>query len=276
MIARARRSTGESAYSSFDAEEYPEYGELLPGERIGRLPARTGAKALLRGLLLLIVLGGGWMLFGDQVTSPSRLLDQLAAVWSSMDPRAPARTERSLTAQANSSLSAGPAQVLPPVASAPPPSQPPPAPSQTTGAAEAPAKLAALPTPAAPSPEAEETDAPLPPPAADPADPYQVRALAVGLHPGLSRVLLARLTPTDYRNAGIAIQTAVAETPDDGIYVWPRTRKPDLALFQVRFVPGAAPRCRRYVVSVTKDGWLTTAPPMEKCGGPRPGQARRE
>jgi hypothetical protein len=80
----------------------------------------------------------------------------------------------------------------------------------------------------------------LPPPAVDPTDPYQVRAAAVGLHPDLSRVLLTRLSPTDYRNAGIAIQTAMAETPDSSVFVWPRQRTPELALFQVRFAPGAA------------------------------------
>jgi hypothetical protein len=106
----------------------------------------------------------------------------------------------------------------------------------------------------------------LSPPTVDPADPYQKRAAAVGLHPDLSRVLLKRLSPTDYRNAGIAIQTAVAKTPDDAVFVWPRQRKPELALFQVHFVRGGAPDCRRYVVTVTKDGWSTTAPPMEKCG----------
>ena len=76
--------------------------------------------------------------------------------------------------------------------------------------------------------------------------------------------------PTDYRNAEIAIQTAVAKTADDAVFVWPRQRKPELALFRVRFVPGAAPECRRYVVTVTKDGWSTTAPPMEKCGSAAP------
>lgn len=105
----------------------------------------------------------------------------------------------------------------------------------------------------------------MPSPTLDVTDPLQKRAVAAGLHPDLSRVLLARLSPTDFRNAGVAIQTAVAETPDDGVFVWPRERKPELALFQVRFVAGAAPDCRRYVVSVTKDGWLTTALPMEKC-----------
>ena len=78
-------------------------------------------------------------------------------------------------------------------------------------------------------------------------------------------MLLARLSPTDYRNAGIAIQTALADTSDSAVFVWPRQRKPELALFRVRFVAGAAPGCRRYVVTVVKDGWLTTALPMEKC-----------
>jgi hypothetical protein len=96
---------------------------------------------------------------------------------------------------------------------------------------------------------------PLPPAIADPADPYQMRAVAVGLHPDLSRVLLARLSPTDYRNAGIAIQTAMAETPDSGVFVWPHQRKPELALFQVRFVPGAAPQLPA-VRREHNQGWL--------------------
>jgi hypothetical protein len=115
---------------------------------------------------------------------------------------------------------------------------------------------------------------PLPRIAPDPADPYQTKAAAVGLHPGLSRVLLTRLSATDYRNAGIAIETALAETPDNGVYAWPRQRKPELALFRVSFVAGAPSGCRRYVVTVTKDGWLTTALPMERCGT-QPRQARR-
>jgi hypothetical protein len=107
---------------------------------------------------------------------------------------------------------------------------------------------------------------PLPPPIVDPADPYQKRAVAVGLHPKLSRVLLTKLSAADYRNAQTAIETAVAKTPDTGTFVWPRQRTPELALFEVHFVPGAAPHCRRYVVIVTKDRWSTTALPMEKCG----------
>lgn len=107
---------------------------------------------------------------------------------------------------------------------------------------------------------------PLPPPIVDPADPFQKRALAVGLHPELSRALLSRLSDADYRNAGIAIQKAVSEIKDGGKFIWPRQREPKLALFKVHFVAGAAPDCRRYVVVVTKDGWSTTAQPMERCG----------
>jgi hypothetical protein len=107
---------------------------------------------------------------------------------------------------------------------------------------------------------------PLPPVHVNPADPYQKRAAAVGLHPDLSRVLLRKMSETDYRNARYAIDTAIAKAPDDGEFVWPRQRKPEQALFHVHFVPGAAPQCRRYVVTVVKDGWSTTASPMERCG----------
>lgn len=114
--------------------------------------------------------------------------------------------------------------------------------------------------------EAPPPPEPLTPPTPDPADPNQKRALAAGLHPQLSRVLLARMSATDYRNAAHAVKTALAETPDTEVFVWPRQRKPDEALFSVRFVQGASADCRRYVVSITKDGWLTTALPMETCG----------
>jgi hypothetical protein len=115
-------------------------------------------------------------------------------------------------------------------------------------------------------PDDELAAAPLPPPEIDPADPYQKRALAAGLHPQLSRALLSRLTETDYRNARIAIDKAVSATPDGDKLTWPLEREPKLASFQVHFVPGAAPDCRRYVVTVTRERWSTTALPMERCG----------
>lgn len=114
--------------------------------------------------------------------------------------------------------------------------------------------------------ETEPAPAPLPPPKADPADPYQTRAVAVGLHPGLSPGLLTRMSPTDYRNAAIAIRKALSETKDGEKLVWPHKQNQKLASFEVHFVRGATPECRRYVVTVTKDRWSTTAQPMEKCG----------
>jgi surface antigen len=114
--------------------------------------------------------------------------------------------------------------------------------------------------------EIEPAPAPLPTPKADPADPYQTRAVAVGLHPGLSPGLLTRMSPTDYRNAAIAIRKALTETKDGEKLVWPQQQNQKLASFEVHFVRSATPECRRYVVTVTKDRWSTTAQPMEKCG----------
>ncbi|MFA5900634.1 MAG: hypothetical protein WC829_16160 [Hyphomicrobium sp.] len=107
---------------------------------------------------------------------------------------------------------------------------------------------------------------PLPPPQVNQADPYQRRASAAGLHPGLSRVLLARMSANDYRNARYAVDTAMAKTGDEDEFIWPRQRRPEQALFRIHFVPGAPPQCRRYVVTVVKEGWTTTAAPLERCG----------
>ena len=128
-----------------------------------------------------------------------------------------------------------------------------------------------------PAPAQEKEPAapqPLPPPVVDPADPYQKRALAVGLHPELSHAVLSRLTAADYKNAGMAIKTALAETPDSKAYAWPKEGGgAKLALFEVRFVQGATPECRRYVVTVTMNHWSTTALPMERCGVKAAGKA---
>jgi hypothetical protein len=254
MIAPARRG-----YSAVDDQ----YGEFLPGERIGPPLGRGHGRAVLRGLIILIVLGGGWVLVGQQTTLPKWLETQIAAAMASLEWRAPERA-----GPASAALSTARTPAKQPIGAEPAPyAAQSPAANPTAALLDVPPRpvVTTVPPTSAPATEAAP-GVPLPPPIVDPADPYQKRAEAVGLHPELSRVLLARLSPTDYRNAGIAIATAIAETPDNAVLVWPRQRKPEQALFQVRFVPGAAPGCRRYVVSVTKDGWLTTALPMEKCG----------
>ena len=267
MRASPRRSPHPVSY---DDDPYAP-GELSAGERVGPPLVRRGRKALLRGLLLVMLLGGGWALIGEPATWPEWLLGKIKAISAAME-RSPGPPQPAASAMATAGRptpaepSSKPAAIeAPPAILQPPPSARPAA----TPSAPAPTTAALPPATAGAD---DPAPAPLEPPSVDPADIYQVRALAVGLHPGLSRVLLARLSPDDYRNAGIAIQKAVAETPDSGVLVWPRQRKPELALFHVRFVPGAAPDCRRYVVTVTKDGWLTTALPMEKCGP----QARRQ
>lgn len=120
------------------------------------------------------------------------------------------------------------------------------------------------------TPEQPEKLAPLPAPQVDAKDRKQKRAAAIGLHPGVSPVLLSSLSDADYRNAALAIRKALAETADNDKFIWPRDSKPKLARFQVHFVPSAGPDCRRYVVTVVKNGWTTTTPPMEKCGIPKP------
>lgn len=131
--------------------------------------------------------------------------------------------------------------------------------TETAGATEAAASGSAAPV------------EPLPKPVADPKDPNQKRALAAGLHPDVSKALLARMTAVDYINARSAVEKALLQTGDGDVLSWPRPGgKTGTALFEVKFVAGAAPGCRRYIVIITKDRWSTTAPPMEKCGDELP------
>jgi hypothetical protein len=257
MTVPARRLSAQTVDSDLDDDRDDDFatGEFYSGERVCAPPERTGG--VLRGIIsILVALGGGWALITNQATWRPWLASELAAVAPMVAPQSPGPLAT--------------AAVVPPplptttIASPPPPAgDPVPAAKPEPPAAE---PTASVETASIESAEPAPAIEPLPPPPVDPADPYQKRAAAVGLHPKLSRVLLARLSATDYRNAGVAIETAVAKTPDTATFVWPRQRTPELALFQVHFVPGAAPHCRRYVVTVTKDRWSTTAPPMEKCG----------
>jgi hypothetical protein len=256
MPVPALHSRSKSLASDFDEELT--LGELHSGERICPPPSGGDGSSMLRAIVVIAVaIGGGWAFLHHQPDWQGWLQARLAAVSppaSAIAPTLPpANTEPTTQLTA---ASPPPAPLEPPAASeiADPP-------GAGTDAAGSPLTTGSI----APADE-QPSAAPLPPPRLDHADRYQRRAAAVGLHPELSRSLLARLSTTDYRNAEIAIQTAVAKTADDAVFVWPRQRKPELALFRVRFVPGAAPECRRYVVTVTKDGWSTTAPPMERCG----------
>lgn len=143
-----------------------------------------------------------------------------------------------------------------------------PPPASPAEPAAGPSKRAAMPEPPSEDDADEEPATTIaPPPAA--LTPAQRRAEAAGLHTGLSRVLLERLTAADYRNASEAIRRALAAPRNDGVHVWPP--RPDVASaqFTVRFVAGAPSGCRRYVVTILKDRWETTAQPLQRCTHPQ-------
>jgi hypothetical protein len=260
MTVPARREhapdTSHFEFEDDDAQESPFYA----GERIcAPAPNMRGGTMLPAGLVLLVAIGG-WTLGRHSDGWKHWLSASIPAASALMDYRAPPPVAPPAAAPEQAPRGVGPA----PLAESPAP-PPPASESVAPSTAVAPEPLITASIETAPADKAPSV-APLAPPKADLSDPYQRRASAVGLHPEMSRALLVRLSPADYRNAGVAIDTAVAKTPDTATFVWPRQRRPELALFQVRFVPGAAPDCRRYVVTVTKDRWSTTALPMERCG----------
>jgi hypothetical protein len=255
---RARHASAADA-STIDFGREPSLGTLDIGEPLYP-PPRRGSSMLSAALVLIVLFGAGWA----YMQAPAEWLALLGAKVASL--AAPMQNSSAMPAVSDaSSIATG---EVPPGAEAvaaqvPPENEktieiannaatPPDAERVETGS------IAATAEPSEPQP--------LPPLRVDPADPYQKRAVAAGLHPDLSRVLLARLSAGDYRNAGYAVDTAVAKTADEAVFVWPRQRKPEQALFRVHFVKGAAAECRRYVVTVVKDGWTTTASPMERCG----------
>lgn len=232
---------------------------LEPGERLGGPPPRRrrGRRALRTVLLLSLMGGGAWLLLErrDDVTAFASLA-----------------TTALQNLQHGRQLPPTPAREDTKIAEAPPlPDREfAPAPVMHTEAVPPPARPAAEDPPSTPAPlDAEpETSAPperLPAVTADPGDPLQQKALAAGLHPGLSRTLLDRLTAEDFRNAAHAVKAALSGDKAAAPYVWPPQRAPRRAQFKVRLVTGAPGECRRYVVQIAKDGWETTARPMERC-----------
>lgn len=301
MRATARRSTAEYPdYYTYEDDADQTRWELTPGDRVCPPSYGSSRKArLFKAFVFLLLVGSGWT-FRDRVDW-QQLPAQAAAFLGNFHELLSAEPDgvaeaASETASAQTGSQSELANLGPELASTSrdqlaaehspmrDEAQPTAAPRNESIEEQAvPVTINSVPSPGEPAEDSDAGDGkreqqvePLPPADPDPADPYQVRAAAVGLHPGLSRVLLERLTATDYRNAGIAIKHALAKTPNGAEYVWPRQRKPELALFKVHFVKGAAPGCRRYVVTIVKDGWSTTALPMENCDveGPASGQRK--
>ena len=245
------RSSAFESYSIYDEDDlYPTEFELDAGERIGG-PVVRANDVLAWCMSLAIIVGSAWVMTHDDGALLTRLPELAARVSSSIVSLMPAAAVPNETPLSRPLVST---PVGPPQAAAAPLPEP-------TAIPEAPAVKS----------EPMETPDPGAASEADKAaqDSYRARAEAAGLNPDISRSLLMRFSPTDFRNARIAIERAVAKTPDGGVFVWPRQRKPKEALFQVKFVEGAGPDCRRYVVTVTMDNWTTTASPMEKCGVPK-------
>ncbi len=270
---------GYSTHSS-DYDTDGEVNSFDPGERIGA-PLRKRKSLLLRATIILALVSGcgfavektvwpGWTQAAAELgtTAGGIVLERIKAAVAAgkalpEKPRdeALAKAEQPADAVSDAGAAAKSTEA-----------------SAVVASDGSPVGAAAEPQPAAPPVETKEVATAAEPPRAagyeqpvtaqptPPSDPMRTRAEAAGLHPDLSAAVLAKLSKADFKNAEAAIKTALAETPDGQTYSWPRSRKPELALFEVHFVPGAAPTCRRYVVTIAKDGWLTTALPMERCG----------
>lgn len=259
--------------TAYDADDIHESEfELSAGERIGG-PASRANDMLAWCVAIAIMVGGGWTMLHDDGALLAHL-PKLTAVLSDVVSQR-AGTSAPLTSP-NEGASAGAPYASPPAE--PPQAQaaPPPLPVATPVSEPPVVKSEDPPAIKSESTEASTDDGTEDAAALSvkhvstpPRDPYQARAEAAGLNPDISPALLKRFSSTDFRNARVAIERAVAKTPDNGVFIWPRQRKPGEALFKVHFVEGAGPDCRRYVVSVTMNNWTTTALPMEKCGVPR-------
>jgi len=296
----------QSALVDFDDTAAAANWDVQPSDRVGPPLARRRGKLIVRGgIVMLSLAGAGWAYLDG---------DSMRATWArastSAMELASSVLERRNSGQASAPVEPRTQSTLPHVepastpAAAEPPPQPLPAASppvmEAAAPPAAPAASSATPTgvvietpklsrdPAA-GPAAKEevsrepatpvttpyTETPAQPAKTASLEPYQKRAVAAGLHPELSRMLLEKLSQTDYKNAGVAIEKAMA-AKEDAVFIWPKQAKPGTAIYKIDFVTGAAPGCRRYVVTISKEGWLTTALPVEKCGHKRTASTARE
>jgi hypothetical protein len=269
----AARSPSEQFRESTDFLRW----ELVPDERVGPpIVRRRWPRWLVVGAVALA--GGGWALIDDKAATIAWLRGHAASAIALGEAMLAERTRspapppvalpplRLLDAGLRRAAFADP---LPPRETAAADGASPTAPD-TTARSEAAETSAQAPESKQESNGevvAEVSDKPAPLPPLPPlTDPLQKKAEAAGLHPELSRALLQSLSAADFKNAAIAVRKAVAETPEDGVFVWPAKPTPGRARFRIHFVPGISQACRRYVVGVAKSGWLTTALPMERCG----------
>jgi surface antigen len=260
------------AYARASQDDSINGGVFYPGERIGAPPPTRTLIALKRILAMTAVTAATWGGWETRDTWKPVLQSAQQYVRPAEVPK-PAQPEETV---------AVPPAALQPLASgkdvadvAGSATNPLGSPAATATSAKAPIDPASSPTNADTSvaaPSNPPAPSPLPAPEIDAKNKKQKKAAAIGLHPGVSAVLLSSMSETDYRNAAQAIRRALAETADTDKFIWPRESKPKLARFQVHFVQSAGPDCRRYVVTVVKNGWTTTAPPIEKCGIPKPGR----
>lgn len=253
LAASAYQALNRDDDDRFLSRDFGDF-DVSPGERIGP-PLRRRYRGLRLVVFMLLLAGGAWGMHASGIDWRGVGQDVIAKL--SM----PTPQERVPDTKANE----------------PPPVLAPPREIETPTVAGTPVEPQANADATAPtnsiSDNEERTEAASPaatefkqPQLAPNADPVQVKAFAVGLHPDISRAILARLSSEDFRNAGVAIKTALAETADDAFLTWPRSPRTRQAIFKVHFVEGATGDCRRYVVTVTLDNWAATAPPMEKCG----------
>lgn len=269
----------DTAWDSNDVREHDQgepadwhKGDFFPGERIGAPSPGHTRSAARQVLSCAVILAAGWAAFATHTTwrpwlAVSLIKIRAEVVRAQQSPQTQTATAlptpvSPLGAATQVAEVTGTTSPLP--QATPAPIAPDPAPSEanittssiTPDATNTTSAAAPLPEPPAPLPEPE----------VDPTDPQQKRAAAVGLHPRVSKVVLASLSDTDYRNAGTAIRKALTDATDTDKFIWPREREQKNAVFQIHFVAGASDTCRRYIVTIVKNGWTTTAPPMEKCG----------
>jgi surface antigen len=251
-------------------------GDFHPGERIGAPPLVPKRSLVRQVTSACVMIAIAWVAFethatwrpllamslikirSEVVKAETSAVPSAAIAPSPIQPLAAAKEVAEITGTTSPPPQATPA----PATATPEPEMADARPSPSPAAGEAEISTSSI----APDDTGTPAPAPLPEPEVDPTDPQQKRAAAVGLHPRVSKVVLASLSDTDYSNARTAIRKALAEAADTDKFIWPRDAGKKHAVFQVHFVAGAAAPCRRYIVTIVKNGWTTTAPPMEKCG----------